>query len=496
MLGRKNGFPGYEDLRHAFENNLDRADLINRDLLTRFIWNAVSTTNPAPAPGDISGYRAAALESWENKILAIHDEWGARPDRFHSVRRSMEDGLITAFSGLINEARQRALGIDSYVWRSRGDDKVRHLHADYDGQTFDWENPPGGGHPGQAYNCRCFAEPLLIDEPDWAPGLGPGYILGRVGAETEGIWSAVSDFAGEVLTSIAEIPAHLYAAGRYAVLAYGEARGTLSQEELAEFQAMRAKIDAGLQSIEYALRNAPEIAEAAIAYLKAVEARPALMDQAYRNGLATEAQVQEAFKDRAYLETLILLNVVPVGMLAQMMRGQGLIADTGNLGKLREALLAEAARSRRLPTDVNWDILPNPGIRWGGPIREQGGPWENALEALGRLGERLPPTFQTFDFFDRAGMIATSAKTLDTRAWGYVDRPSRIYGQLRRYIDQIDRFNGSSNYKSLINPTTISGRRLELAVPRETSPEQITQIQRAIEYAQSRGIEVTVSFIE
>jgi SPP1 gp7 family putative phage head morphogenesis protein len=496
MLGRKNGFPGYEDLRHTFEKNLDRADLINRDLLTRFIRNAVSPTTPTASPADISGYRAAALESWEGKILAIHDEWGARPDRFHSIRRSMEDGLVIAFSGLINEARQRALGIDSYVWRSRGDDKVRHLHADYDGQAFDWENPPDDGHPGQAYNCRCFAEPLLIDEPDWAPDLGPGYILGRVGAETEGIWSAVSDFAGEVFTSIAEIPAHLYAAGRYAVLAYGEARGTLSQEEMAEFQAMRAKIDAGLQSIEYALRNAPEIAAAAIAYLNAVEARPALMDQAYRNGLATEAQVQEAFKDRAYLETLILLNVVPVGMLAQMMRRRGLIADPGDLGKLREALLAEAARSRRLPTDVDWATVSIPSIRWGGPIKEQGGPWEDALERMGHLGERLPPTFQTFDFFDRASMIATSAKTLDTRAWGYVTRPSRIYGQLRRYIDQIDSFNGSSNHQPLVNQTRISGRRLELAVPRETSPEQITQIQRAIEYAESRGIEVTVRFIE
>ena len=144
-----------------------------------------------------------------------------------------------------------------------------------------------------------------------------------------------------------------------------------------------------------------------------------------------------------------------------------------------------------------------PGLRRGGHDRNKiltvsprRRTWENALETLGRLGERLPPTFQTFDFFDRAGMIATSAKTLNTRAWGYVDRPSRIYGQLRRYIDQIDSFNGSSNYKSLVNPTTISGRRLELAVPRETSPEQITQIQRAIEYAQSRGIEVTVSLIE
>ncbi|MDP4796224.1 MAG: phage minor head protein [Rhodospirillales bacterium] len=45
-----------------------------------------------------------------------------------------------------------------YIWRTRGDGKVRSKHAERDGKVFDWDNPPEGGHPGEAPNCRCWAE--------------------------------------------------------------------------------------------------------------------------------------------------------------------------------------------------------------------------------------------------------------------------------------------------------------------------------------------------
>ncbi len=37
---------------------------------------------------------------------------------------------------------------------------MRSSHADYDDRIFSWDNPPPDGHPGQAYGCRCYAEPL------------------------------------------------------------------------------------------------------------------------------------------------------------------------------------------------------------------------------------------------------------------------------------------------------------------------------------------------
>ncbi|MET0155021.1 MAG: phage minor head protein [Rickettsiales bacterium] len=51
----------------------------------------------------------------------------------------------------------------SYIWRTEEDDKVRLSHAINDGKIFSWNNPPAIGHPGEDYNCRCWAEPLQSD---------------------------------------------------------------------------------------------------------------------------------------------------------------------------------------------------------------------------------------------------------------------------------------------------------------------------------------------
>jgi hypothetical protein len=53
-----------------------------------------------------------------------------------------------------------------YIWRTRSDGKVRASHAANDGRIFAWDDPPPTGHPGEDYNCRCFAEPYTpeIDE--------------------------------------------------------------------------------------------------------------------------------------------------------------------------------------------------------------------------------------------------------------------------------------------------------------------------------------------
>ncbi len=47
-----------------------------------------------------------------------------------------------------------------YIWHTMGDSKVRSEHAARNGQIFDFDNPPEGGNPGEAPNCRCWAEPI------------------------------------------------------------------------------------------------------------------------------------------------------------------------------------------------------------------------------------------------------------------------------------------------------------------------------------------------
>lgn len=55
-----------------------------------------------------------------------------------------------------------------YIWRTRGDNKVRAAHAANNGRIFSWDNPPPTGHPGEDYECRCTAEPYyghVINDP-------------------------------------------------------------------------------------------------------------------------------------------------------------------------------------------------------------------------------------------------------------------------------------------------------------------------------------------
>jgi SPP1 gp7 family putative phage head morphogenesis protein len=67
----------------------------------------------------------------------------------------------------ITQTRQTAAGVQKYVWTTSGDERVRDMHSELDGQTFDWNDPPvtneagDRNHPGGDYQCRCTAMPVL-----------------------------------------------------------------------------------------------------------------------------------------------------------------------------------------------------------------------------------------------------------------------------------------------------------------------------------------------
>lgn len=61
----------------------------------------------------------------------------------------------------INETHQTSAGVTSYVWSTSGDERVREEHAALAGETFNWSSPPEPGHPGEDYQCRCVALPVM-----------------------------------------------------------------------------------------------------------------------------------------------------------------------------------------------------------------------------------------------------------------------------------------------------------------------------------------------
>ena len=171
----KSKFPNYAALRDSFAAKLDAIIQANTAMLLQVIGPQYDPPLTATELPDISAARADTLALWEDRIDAIWTEWHSHLQRLRPIREAMEQHLLRGFAGLINELRQRGLGIRQYVWRSRDDGKVRSSHARYDDQVFSWDDPPEGGHPGHAFNCRCHAEPYVQDQTAISPQNWDGF---------------------------------------------------------------------------------------------------------------------------------------------------------------------------------------------------------------------------------------------------------------------------------------------------------------------------------
>lgn len=71
---------------------------------------------------------------------------------------------VTKLNAEISKTRQNELGVRRYIWRTSRDERVRDSHRRKEGEIFSWDNPPADtGHPGEDFNCRCTAEPVIED---------------------------------------------------------------------------------------------------------------------------------------------------------------------------------------------------------------------------------------------------------------------------------------------------------------------------------------------
>lgn len=73
---------------------------------------------------------------------------------------------VNKLNSALTQMRQTNLGIKSYRWRTSRDERVRESHLEKEGRIFRWDDPPPDtGHPGQDFNCRCTAEPVIEGTP-------------------------------------------------------------------------------------------------------------------------------------------------------------------------------------------------------------------------------------------------------------------------------------------------------------------------------------------
>lgn len=98
----------------------------------------------------------------EQLAKLVQEQTGVTKSRAKLIARDQIGKMNSEFS----RVRQQGLGITHYQWSTAQDERVREEHADLDGQTFSWSEPPDEGHPGTAIQCRCVALPVFNLDPE------------------------------------------------------------------------------------------------------------------------------------------------------------------------------------------------------------------------------------------------------------------------------------------------------------------------------------------
>ncbi|WP_421701376.1 phage minor head protein [Aliiroseovarius sp.] len=409
---------------------------------------------------------------------------------------------MSQYQAWVNARRQQALGISHYVWRTREDARVRAGHRKHDDQVFAWDKETPHGHPGHDFGCRCVAEPVVEGKEGCRPRNAVARQILMDAAGATGTAEALWDAGVETIEGIGTVLSGVGATLDFAVLELAAALGLEGEENRARRQAIEAQIGEELanlperlETLQAALAQTPELLSAFNDYVAAVENRVWFTLDAYLKCEATEAELAEAVRERAYLRTQIAMTVVPAaGAALSFLRGiaksrllREFIVDESGAVPLGRGFRAAAAARANLAATRNITRITGTGITRARGIREQGIPWEEALNRQGGYGRWFGPRpFPVIDFFDPVTRVATSAKTLNINAPTYVNRPQAIFYTLKRYLDKLKDFEGD-RFEEV---TKIEHRQLRLAIPEGATDEQLKEIIYAMEYAQSLEVDM------
>ena len=317
---------------------LDDADTNNHDFLSDHLGD-VGEFNSEPM-------KQRAYDEFETRLFAVlgaYEREGRDRDEIATLIEAdinvTEAWLLRKFQNELNEARQRAAGVTHYVWRSADDSKVRSSHAERDDRVFPWSHSFPDGLPGEAHNCRCYAEPAVLNGTTILTGRTvPPDLADRIAdARSRGLAQAGKDALVGTVTAAYDLL-------RFSYLGYRRLFGIITEEEEAERLAARENILAALNRLtELDLETAEMIANEAVAYFEAQHAELRLLDLEYRLGLTSEEALLRAYENVAYLDASVLLG------------GTAFTAGAARLGvnlsRLRPAAALNALRAGRLRLD-------------------------------------------------------------------------------------------------------------------------------------------------
>jgi SPP1 gp7 family putative phage head morphogenesis protein len=116
-----------------------------------------------------------ALRAYAKDVRAVFDDPEANTWRVEELQaRLLERGNVSVSraeliardqtlktNAAITQTRQVQAGVEYYEWSTSLDERVRDEHRALEGQRFAWNNPPSVGHPGEDFQCRCVAIPVI-----------------------------------------------------------------------------------------------------------------------------------------------------------------------------------------------------------------------------------------------------------------------------------------------------------------------------------------------
>jgi SPP1 gp7 family putative phage head morphogenesis protein len=134
----------------------------NVDLITSIPKRQLEQVEKVVREGIHAGTRV------ENIKEQIQERFNVSESRARLIARDQ----VGKLNAQLAEQRQRALGVSRYEWSSSNDERVRPMHKELDHSIQRWDSPPitnedgDRNHPGEDYQCRCQALPIVDDVLD------------------------------------------------------------------------------------------------------------------------------------------------------------------------------------------------------------------------------------------------------------------------------------------------------------------------------------------
>jgi SPP1 gp7 family putative phage head morphogenesis protein len=292
----------------AFEQRLRELAAENWSGIAAALLRAGIEADPAAEDieAEIAQARAAYSEQ-ASAILASGD-----PSVSEADLEALSDWSARRFLIQINERRQRQLGVTHFIWRTQDDEKVRAAHAERDDRVFSWQDGFPDGAPGHGYNCRCVAEPAIVDGTILLTDVPASPEISDRIAEAQ-----ASGLADEATDAAVGGAVSVYDLVRFSWLGYRRLFGMITPEEEAERLAMRQGVFRAIDALaaldEETLR---QLADAFVDHFDARHADLRLLDLEYRLGLASEETLLRVYRDVAYMDGATTLGTTAFATFA------------------------------------------------------------------------------------------------------------------------------------------------------------------------------------